>query len=447
LVAEQAQSRGTSLSMLKTENALGRVTSLRLTDTPLDRQTELKSEHRVGTVRRRHVLYVEGYDPRGAQTYYQLFQSSCDRFRKAWSVEQTLAPFEIDSDDFAHWSLTTKSANWQVATRYDFLRIERHVRADMRAPTLRQIVRGLGWLIDDVVSGTMWRIFRGSWRFGIHLLCFQGLLLIWLALAVVIGLAAAFLGDSFGQPLALAIIDGLTAAAVAIFALRPFADRWYIGQITSCWATLRRFGRAQPTWLDDTIEAGARHLVAAAAANDTDELVLVGHSTGSVIASAIMTRALALDPDLGRRGTRLVLLTLGAVMPAVALHPAANRMREIIKRLASEPTVAWIECQSRKDVMNFDGFDPVAGVGIRVEKRHNPLLWSVRFKEMVSPTYYQHLRWNFFRMHFQYINAGDRPTAHDYMLLIAGPVAIGDWARHHQHLTLEFIAGDITQSP
>ena len=433
--------------MLKAKNALGRVTSFRLMDTPAGGQTESEPEHRVGTVRRRHVLYVEGYDPRGAETYYQLFQSSRDRFSKAWSVEQTLAPFEIDSDDFAHWSVSTKSANWQVTTRYDFLRLERHIRTDIGAPTVRQIVRGLGWLIDDVVSGTMWRIFRASWRFGIHLLCFQALLVIWLALAAVIGLAAAFVGSSFGHPLALAIVEGLTAAAVALFALKPLANRGYVSQITSCWATLRRFGRAQPTWLDGIIEVGARHLVAAGAANDTDELVLVGHSTGSVIAAAIMTRALALDPDLGRRGARLVLLTLGAVMPAVALHPAADRMRDIIKRLASEPTLAWIECQSRKDVMNFDGFDPVAVTGIHVEKRHNPLLWPVRFKDMVSPTYYQRLRWNFFRMHFQYINAGDRPTAHDYMLLIAGPISLGDWARHHERLTLEFISGDITQSP
>jgi pimeloyl-ACP methyl ester carboxylesterase len=432
--------------MVKRENAKGRMTSLRLMDTPAGGHTDLESEHRVGTVRRRHVLYVEGYDPRGAEAYYQLFQRSCDRFRKAWSVEQTLAPFEIDSDDFAHWSLTTRSAGWQVATRYDFLRLERHIRADMYGPMVRQIIRGVGWLIDDLVSGTQWRIFRSSWRFGVHLLSIQALLVIWLALAAAIGLAAAFVVSSFGQPLALVIATGVTAAAVTLFALRPLAHRWYVSQITSCWATLRRFGRTQPTWLDDTIEAGARHLVAAAAANDTDELVLVGHSTGSVIAAAIMARALTLDPDLGRRGPRLVLLTLGAVMPAVALHPAANRMRDIIKRIAGEPTLAWIECQSRKDVMNFEGFDPVDGVGVHVEKRHNPLLWSVRFKEMVSPAYYQRLRWNFFRMHFQYISAGDRPTAHDYMLLIAGPVALADWARHHEQLTLEFIAGDITQN-
>jgi pimeloyl-ACP methyl ester carboxylesterase len=422
------------------------VTSLRSMHTPVRGQANSERQRHVGKVRRRHVVYVEGYDPRGAEAYHHLFQRSCDRFRKAWSVELTLDPFEIDSDDFAHWSLTTRSVGWQVATRYDFLRLERHIRAAMKGPAVRQIVRGVGWLIDDVVSGTMWRIFRASWRFGVHLLWIQALLVTWLALAAAIGLAAALVvSNTFGQPLAIA--GGLAVTAAALFALKPLANRWYVGQITSCWATLRSFGRAQPTWLDDTIETGARHLIAAAAEKDTDELVLVGHSTGSVIAAAIMARALAPDPDLGRRGARLVLLTLGAVMPAVALHPAADRMRDIIKRLAGEPTVAWIECQSRKDVMNFEGFDPVDGVGVHVEKRHNPLLWSVRFKEMVSSAYYQRLRWNFFGMHFQYINAGDRPTAHDYMLLIAGPVALVDWARHHEQLTLEFISGDITQSP
>jgi pimeloyl-ACP methyl ester carboxylesterase len=430
--------------MLRRESAEA-MTSLRFINMPAGGQTNLEPKRRVDTVRRRHVLYVEGYDPRGAEAYYQLFERSCDRFSKAWPVEVTLDPFEMDSDDFAHWSLTTKSAGWRVATRYDFLRLERHIRAAMYGPTLPQIARGLGWLIDDVVSGTMWRIFRSSWRFGVHLLSIQILLLIWLALSAVIGLAAAsVVSTSFGLPLAIAA--GLAMATAALFALKPLARRWFVGQITSCWATLRRFGRGQPTWLDDTIEAGARHLVAAGAKQDTDELVLVGHSTGSVIAAAIMARALVLDPDLGRRRARLVLLTLGAVMPAVALHPAANRMRDIIKRLASEPTLEWIECQSRKDVMNFEGFDPVAGVGVQVEKRHNPLVWSVRFKEMVSPEYYQRLRWSFFRLHFQYINAGDRRTPHDYMLLIAGPVALADWARHHRQLTLSFILGDMTPS-
>jgi hypothetical protein len=42
---------------------------------------------------------------------------------------------------------------------------------------------------------------------------------------------------------------------------------------------------------------------------EADEAVLVGHSAGGVIASPVMAYALELDADIGRRGSRLVLLT------------------------------------------------------------------------------------------------------------------------------------------
>lgn len=392
-------------------------------------------------VRRRRVIYVEGYDPRGAQVYYQLFERSCDRFGKTWPVNVTLRPIRIDSEDLAHWSVEMQSSRWHVTTRYDFLRLERHIRADMGAPIARQALRSLGWILDDLATGAQRRIFRASWRFGVHLLCFQLLLLVWLALSAALGLIAfRIVTTNFGLAVAPGVIAAILTALASLLALHPLARRWFVSQITNCWATLRRFARGRATWIDQVIDTGARHLVAVAQANEADELVVVGHSTGSVIATAIMARALDLDPDLGRRGPRLVLLTLGSVMPAVALHPAAERMRAIVRRLAIEPTLAWIECQSRKDVMNFADFDPVESLGVHVgAQRCNPLIWPVRFKEMVSPAYYQRLRWNFFRMHFQYIMAGDRPTPHDYILLVGGPVALADWAGHHEALTLAFI--------
>jgi pimeloyl-ACP methyl ester carboxylesterase len=387
----------------------------------------------VGAVRRRRVLYVEGYDPRGAQVYHRLFERSCQRFGQAWPVGLTLNPIELDSEELAHWSVEMRSTHWQVATRYDFLRLEHHIRADMGGSLARQMLRALVWIVDDLVSGAMWRIFRASWQFGAHLLLIQVLFLVWLAVAAACAFAAfGVVTAGLAEPAALGVVAALLVAAATLYALRPLAGRWFVVQITHCWATLRRFGRGKQTWLDQAVEAGARHLVAVAQTSDADEIVVVGHSTGSVIAAAIVARALALDPQLGRKRARLVLLTLGSVMPAVALHPAATHMRDIVRRLAIEPALSWIECQSRKDVMNFHDFDPVKGVGVQVERQRNPLLWSVRFKDMMSPADYRHLRLHFFAMHFQYIMAGDRPTSHDYVLLVGGPMALTDWARHHE---------------
>src|SRR5262249_15033944 len=143
-------------------------------------------------------------------TYHHLFARSCERFGKAWPVSLTVKPIEIDSEELAHWSVEMRSANWQVATRYDFLRLEHHIRADMGGPLIRQIWRGLSWTIDDLVSGALWRIFRASWQFGVHLLLIQILFLIWLALAAASALAAfRIVTIGLAEPAAIGIIAAM----------------------------------------------------------------------------------------------------------------------------------------------------------------------------------------------------------------------------------------------
>jgi hypothetical protein len=187
------------------------------------------------------------------------------------------------------------------------------------------------------------------------------------------------------------------------------------------------------------MEFGARRLVAAARADAVDEIVLLGHSGGGALAPAIMARALELDPELGRRGPSVVLLTLGSIMPGVALYTKAKRIRDFIGRIAREPSVRWIDCQSRKDPMNVWDFDPVEGVGVHVgQQRHNPIVWAVRFRDMVSPEYYRRIRANFFRLHYQFIMAGDRRAPYDYFMLVCGPLPIADWATRRAEVLADF---------
>jgi len=392
-------------------------------------------------VRRRHVIYVEGYDPIGADGYFNLFRRTCGRFRKLWPVSVTLRRLEADSDDFAHWSTQMRGSDWCTATHYDFLRLEDFIRLQMDKPSAWHLFYGLGWIAGDLWRGTLFRIFLASWRFALHVVHFQALLLAWAAAPAAIAL---IVGDAvtrqFGSTPAGAV-TALATFAVLVLALRPFAEKWGASQIGSCWVMLRRYGRGQSTWLDRMVEIGARRLVAVAAAGECDELVVVGHSSGCVIASAMVARALALDPGLGRKGAALVLLTLGSVVPAVALDPAAHRMRDVIRRLAVTPSLTWIDCQSRKDIMCFANFDPVAGVGIDVgAKRHNPLLWGVRFRDMIAPENYGRFRWDHLRVHYQYIMAGERPAPYDFLLLIGGPVKLEQWPKRNRELMAAFMA-------
>ncbi len=393
-----------------------------------------------GSIRRRHVIYSCGYDPRGAQGYFELFRRTCDRSQRLWPVSFALRPREIESEDFAYWRLDMSGADWQTTTYYDFLRLERFIRSDMAASTGRQMFRALAWLADDVASGALLRIFRVSWRFGIHLLCFQLLLLAWIAVASAIAIVVGRILDGyFDFPLWMAIVSSLAVAVLVIVALRSVADKWRLTQISNSWTNSRRFGRGLPTWLDAAVDAGAQHAITVARANEVDELVVVGHSNGCVIACAIVARAMELDPDLGKNGPRMVLLTLGSVMPAVALHPAAQKMRTVVSRLATANNLAWIDCQASKDVMCFADFDPVAGIGLQVGKeRCNPQRWPISFKDMIAPARYARFRRNYFRMHYQYIMAGDRPAPYDYLLLVGGPAAIAEWPKRARELMTKF---------
>ena len=351
-----------------------------------------------------------------------------------------LGELSLDSDQLAHWDIALSGPNWHVDTRYEFLRLERVLAANLAQPLWRQLPRALAWGVTDLLTGTTARTMRASWRFALHLLYFQGLLLLWLCIAAAGGALAACLASRFGAlPPGLVVTSGFAGGIAVFIALRPLADRLHVVQINNCWPYLREFGHGHPTPFDAPLESCAVRVVAAARAAEADEIVLVGHSAAGVTAPAVLARALEIDPQLGRHGPRVVLLTLGSVMPGVALHPAAARMRAVVGRIATEPSVTWIDCQSRKDVMNFWEFDPVQGIGVDVgAARCNPLIWLLRFKDMMSRDYYGRIRLSLFRLHYQFIMTGDRRAPYDYVMLIAGPLEIAQWARHSDRLLAAF---------
>ena len=75
--------------------------------------------------------------------------------------------------------------------------------------------------------------------------------------------------------------------------------------------------------------------------------------------------------------------------------------------------------------MNFFQFDPIAGHGIDVgAARRNPTIVPVRFREIIMPENYNCFRWQFFRVHFQFVMANERPHAYDFFMIVCGPVPL-----------------------
>lgn len=391
-------------------------------------------------IRRRRVIYVHGYDPQGAVGYYGLFRSQIKRASAVWGTSFTLGDLKIESTELASWTAAMSGPNWQVDTQYDFVRYEDMIDAQLAAPVVRRIARTLYWMLDDLISGTTRRIIRANFRFQLHFAAIQAGLLLWLALAVGASVLTWWVARLAFDLHPLILFAAAAAVGIGAFvALRPLADKSLVTRVMTSWPLLRDFGRGEASDFDRPIEAAASRLKAAVDANDADEIVMIGHSGGTPLVPCALARALERDPELGRRGPPILLLTVGAIMPAVGLHPTATRMREAVRRIAIEPSVQWVDAQARKDVMNFWDFDPVTGLGIDVgAERCNPLVWRIRLRDMLSADGYRRLRARYFRLHYQFIMANAVRAPYDFFMLVCGPLPALEWARRDGAPIAEF---------
>jgi hypothetical protein len=378
-------------------------------------------------VQHRHIIYVQGYDPRGLAQYYRMFRTELRKFGRLYELNATISrPQAAEDGETASWTIETKASDWQTHTRYDFLRWEDLIQRDLAEPIWRTVFHGAWIYWRAVFSGTILRFWKAHWRFATFvtyphfLLLIEALCALGIAVAFAKGLEALGIPD----PFSIAAAAALFVAALGTV-LKYTENMTYLLYLLSDTIWTWEFShRQRPEW-DARIDRFAQYLVNVARESHAEEIIVVGHSSGSFLGTEIVARALKLDPALGRHGPRVVLLTIGGNFPIVGFHAASQEFRDHLRLLAVEPSIDWIDCQSRKDVMNFFPFDPIAGHGIDVgSARRNPTIVPVRFREIIKPEHYKLFRWKFFRVHFQFVMANERPHAYDFFMIVCGPIPL-----------------------
>jgi hypothetical protein len=380
-------------------------------------------------VQHRHIIYVQGYDPRGLAQYYRMFRTELRKFGRLYQLGATISrPQVADDGETASWTIETKAGDWQTRTSYDFLRWEDLIQRDLAAPIWGTVFHAIWIYWRLVFSGTIARFWKAHWRFATFityphfLLLIEALGVFAVAFAFEEGLEALGIPELFS-------IAAATALFVAVLGtvLKYTENLTYLLYLLSDTIWTWEFShRQRPEW-DERIDRFAQYLAKVARESDAEEIVVVGHSSGSFLGAEILARALKLDPGLGRHGPRVVLLTIGGNFPIVGFHAASQDFRDHLRLLAVEPSIDWIDCQSRKDVMNFYPFDPIAGHGLDLgAARRNPTIVPVRFREIIKPEHYNVFRWKFFRVHFQFVMANERPHAYDFFMIVCGPIPLSE---------------------
>jgi hypothetical protein len=380
-------------------------------------------------VQHRHIIYVQGYDPRGLAQYYRMFRTELRKFGRLYQLTTTISrPQSPPDGETASWTIETKAGDWQTRTRYDFLRWEDLIQRDLAAPIWRTVFHAIWIYWRLVFSGTIARFWKAHWRFATFI-TYPHFVLFIEALGV-LGIAVAFAKglEALGIPALFSMVAAATLFVATLGTILKYTENLtYLLYLLSDTIWTWEFShRQRPEW-DQRIDRFAQYLANVARSSDAEEIVVVGHSSGSFLGAEILARALKLDPSLGRHGPRIVLLTIGGNFPIVGFHAASQDFRDHLRLLAVEPSIDWIDCQSRKDVMNFYPFDPIAGHGIDVgASRRNPTIVRVRFREIIKPEHYNLFRWKFFRVHFQFVMANERPHAYDFFMIVCGPIPLSE---------------------
>jgi hypothetical protein len=268
---------------------------------------------------------------------------------------------------------------------------------------------------DFVLQGAFWGYARTNWRYALFFLFPPALLAIFGAVAGCLGAFAARGTGSF--------VTGCLLAALAFIALWRGPGRWaHLPLALEDWIFSNIYlYRGEPI-LDLRLDRLAQDLVSTARNGCAGEIVIFGHSLGAVLAVELVDRLLRLDPDLGRTGPRIALVTAGSSILKIALHRGALRFRSALARVANMRYPFWIEYQTLTDLMNFYKTDPVAESGLPASGR--PVVRVVRVSRMLDPEFYKRVRRNFYRIHCQFVSGNDCRNAYDYFMLVCGPLSV-----------------------
>jgi hypothetical protein len=366
---------------------------------------------------RRRVFYIPGYDPIHPRRYRELY-------RKEGGDQARISGYQIDLKPKTvkgpyGWHVTGQIGGAVTEADIEVLVWADIVKTSMErgiAGTYLQLVR-TAWAY--IGSGALFRLMRlrkGPMIAALYPIVF---LLAQLALSLLCGWGLGLLVGLIHP--ALGWLAGLALVWAMLRAFKRWDNKVFAYYLMHDYAYSAQFKGANPPELEARM-AQFRAAIRASLTEGFDEVLVVGHSSGAHLAVSILS-------DLLREGlpagaAELSFLSLGQVVPMVSFLPKAGRLRGDLAYLSAQDSVAWVDVTAPGDGCAFALCDPVAVTGVAPEGKRWPLVVSAAFTQSLSPERWAELRWRFFRLHFQYLCAFDRPKDYDYFQITAGPLSL-----------------------
>lgn len=386
-----------------------------------------------GRVARRKVFYIPGYDPIHPRRYRELY-------RKEGNAQAAISGYRLNLQPKAAggvygWRVDAHMDDADVSADIDVLVWSDIVRDSMATTitaTYGQLLRTAWIYIGSGALARLMRLRKGPVIAALYPVVF---LLAQLGLALSAGWALLHLTglvlqifDLAGTSIAMALWAASTIAAAAVvwLMLRWFRARdgkFFAYYLMHDFAFSAHLQGAYPAALEERMSQFG-DAIARALDQDVDEVLVVGHSSGAHLAVSVLADLLR-SGRIPEKGPALAFLSLGQVVPMVSFLPKAQRLRGDLQYVSESAALTWVDVTAPGDGCAFALCDPVAVSGVARAGQRWPLVISAAFTQTLQPETWKKLRWRFFRLHFQYLCAFDRPGDYDYFAITAGPLPLG----------------------
>ena len=370
-------------------------------------------KHAGQEVKSRLVLNFPGFEQTDSVAQLGRLRYGAEQTGKIWG-------FEIAQDDLAHEEGThhtvagfhARGGNWNTDVRLVQFRWNDIVHAYERDSFPGGFLKNLKKYFAFFADGTVRRYRKASWRYWGFTI--YPLLLAAIAFAIVFGVIWA-LTDSL-------LLNAIASLAATLFFCKWPGDKLYVPLTIADWGFARDMVNRENPEIEDRFAEFGKTVATEIAASKHDEIIIVGHSFGSLWAVTAMSLALERNPGLFE-GKTIRFLALGSSMLKIALAPAASHIRVHWQRVMAQKELFWHEIQTKDDLIAFYKSDPFEQVGIAHPEAEYAIT-RIRFSKGMAKDRYRAMRKSFYRTHRQYILYYDKRVSFDYMLRLFGPLSV-----------------------
>jgi len=391
--------------------------------------TPEKSVKKPQLVRKRLVLNFPGFEKTSPGHQIERLSAGGQKTASLWGFElESYTAEEFPEDYKTVCSFKATAREWETQTRYVHFSWSDIIKAYEEVRYPRSLFKFLPSYLMFFLDGSVGRYAKASsryWGFSIY----PFLLLV----------AFSIVGIGIGVFLtSLAGVSPWWASFPAFFTVLVLG--WFIGQRTAMnlsiadWAFARDLCKSRNPNVQARHETFAEELIREIQQCEADEILIVGHSFGSVWAVIALSIALEKQAQL-LDGKRVTFIAMGSSLLKIGLVKSAKFLHAAVRKVLRVQNLLWYEVQTRSDWISFYKSHPFEPMDIR-DYEADLVVHRVNFKNALSHRRLSKMKNSMYLAHRQYILYADKRVHHDYQLRVFGPF-FADQLAHNRALALQ----------